>query len=136
MLSRNGARFFHRVFICWPFTWHLLKFLSQWGSLFIYQACGAGEGIIGHRGIRFFRLSVCLSVVCLSVCLSACLSVCLPVIKLLPAYGAHHYQIAYTGSLHHCEDQSRFDIDRSPISRPQRPPKNDPQNENFYFLAY
>ena len=36
--------------------------------LFINQACKAGEGIIGHRGIRF----VCLSVVCLSVCLYVC----------------------------------------------------------------
>ena len=36
-----------------------------------YQACEAGESIIGHRGIRF----VCVSVVChLSVCLSVCLS--------------------------------------------------------------
>ena len=34
----------------------------------LYQACEAGEGIIGHRGIRFVCLSVVcrLSVVCLS----------------------------------------------------------------------
>ena len=31
-----GARFFSRVSICWPFTGHLLTFLSLWGSLFFY----------------------------------------------------------------------------------------------------
>ena len=68
---------------------------------------------------------------------SICLSVCrLSVIKLLPAYGTDHYQNAHTGSSGHCEGQSRFDIDRSPIPRPPTTPKNDPQNENFYFLTY
>ena len=76
-----------------------MAFITDIFNLF-YQACEAGEGIIGHRGIRFF-------------CLSS-------VIKLLPAYGTDHYQIAYTGSLGHCEGQSRFDIDRSPIPRPPK----------------
>ena len=81
---------------------------------YYYQACEAGEGIIGHRGIRIF---------------------CLSVIKLLPAYGTDHYQNSYLGSLGHCEDQSRFDIDRSPIPHPPTPSKNwPPQNENFYFF--
>ena len=95
-----------------------------------------------HRAQRdSICLSVCcLSVVCLSVCLSSvvCLSVCrlssvcLSVIKLLPAYGTDHYQNSYLGSLGHCEDQSRFDIDRNSMP----PQKMTPQNENFYFLTY
>ena len=100
-----------------------LKYMETARLLYFYhynQACEAGEGIIGHRGIRF----VCLSVVCLSsVCLS---SVCLSAIKLLPAYGTDHYQNSYLGSLGHCKDQSKFDIDRSSIPRPPMPPKNDP----------
>ena len=90
-----------------------------------YQACEAGEGIIGHRGIRF----VCLSVVCLSVCLS--------VIKLLPAYGADHSQNSYLVSLGHCEGQSRFDIGLSPIPCPQTSPqKLPPKMQIFIFLTY
>ena len=54
---------------------------------------------------------------------------CLSVIKLLPAYGTDHYQNSYLGSLGHCGDQSRFDIDRSPIPPPPPPPPN----ENFIF---
>ena len=91
---------------------------------FCYQACEAGKGIIGHRGIRF------------SVCL---LSVCLSVIKLLPAYGTDLYQNAYSGSLGHCEGQSRFDIDCSKIPLPPRPPpkKKDPPKWKFLiFLRY
>ena len=72
----------------------------------INQACKAGEGIIGHREIRFF-----------------CLSVCLSIIKLFPAYGTDHDQNAYTGSLSHCEGQSRFDIEYSPIPRPHPHPQ-------------
>ena len=84
----------------------------------IYQACKAGKGIIGHRGIRIF----CLYVVCLSV------------IKLLPAYGIDHYQNSYLGSLGHCEDQSRFDIDCSPIPRPPNDPQKwAPKMESFIF---
>ena len=84
----------------------------------LYQACEAGEGIIGHRGIRF----VCLSSV-----------VCLSVIKLFPAYGTDHNQNSYLGSLGHCEDQSRLDIDRSPIPHPQRPQKWPPKMKIFIF---
>ena len=71
-----GLRLFHQ----WPIYFKIIRFLLY----YYYQACEAGEGIIGHRGIQ----SVCLFV-CLSVCLSV---VCLSVIKLLPAYGTDHYQ--------------------------------------------
>ena len=129
-------------FLFWPqfcrlgYAVSALKYVETALLLYYYyHACEAGEGIIGHRGIRF----VCLSVVCLSsvcplsvVCL---LSVCrVSVIKLLPAYGSDHYQNARTGSSDHCKVQSRFDIHRSLIPRPQCPSKNDPQNENFYFF--
>ena len=43
-----------------------LKYVET--AYLLYQACEAGEGIIGHRGIQIF----CLSVICLSVCLSVC----------------------------------------------------------------
>ena len=79
-------------------------------------------------------LSVChLSVVFLS---SVCrLSVvCLSVIKLLPACETDHYQNSYLGSLCHCEGQSRFDIDRSPIPPPPTSPQKWPQNDSFLFF--
>ena len=108
--------------------------------LLYYQACEAGEGIIGHRVIQIF----CLSVGCMSVCLSVCLSVCcrrfvcLSMInKLLPAYRTDHNLNAYTGSF---QTIARFSQDLILIAvqspAPQRPRKNDPQNENFYFLTY
>ena len=113
-----------------------LKYVETLRLLYYYyQACEAGEGIIGHRGIRF----VCLSVVCLSsVCrLSViCLpSVCrLSVIKLLPAYGIDHNQNAHTGSSGHCKGQSRFDTDRSPIPHSPTPTqKMTPKMKIFIF---
>ena len=47
----------------------------MWKLHCIYQACEAGEAIIGHRGIAEFCLCLSVSVVCLSVC-NLCLSVC------------------------------------------------------------
>ena len=90
---------------------------TETAHLLYNQACEASEGIIGHRGIRIFCLSVGCMSVCLSVCLSVCcrLSVCLSVIKLLPAYGTDHYQNSYLGSLGYCEDQSIFDIDPNAV---------------------
>ena len=82
-----------------------------------YQACKAGEGIIGHRGIWFV---CCLSIVCLS-------SICH---QFLPAYGTNHNQNALTGSSGHCEGQSRFDIDHSSIPAPQ---KMTPKMKIFIF---
>ena len=93
-----------------------------------------------HRAqMDMICLSVCrMSVVCrLSVCrlLGVCLFVvCLSVMKLLPAYGTDHYQNSYLGSLGHCEGQSRFDIDHSPIPRLPMPPKNDCPKWNFVHI--
>ena len=61
-------------------------------------------------------------------------SICLSVIKLLPAYGTDHNQNAHTGSSGHCEDQSRFDIDRSPIPRPTTSPQKWPPKWKFLFF--
>ena len=100
------------------------RFLSSLRSRRRYHRAQRDSNFLSVR-----RLSVvCLSSVC---CLSV---VCLSVIKLLPACGTDHYQNSYLGSLGHCEGQSRFDINSSPIPRPPTSPRKWPQNECFLFF--
>ena len=67
----NVVFYDHRHFVQYiVFFLYSIFYFKHLCHLF-YQACEAGEGIIGHRGVQFVCLS---SVVC---CLSVCLSVCL-----------------------------------------------------------
>ena len=103
-----------------------LAILQRWGDNYYYEACEASESIIGHRGIRFVCLSVCLSSVCR-------LSVCYQTPSSLWDRSLPKFIFGFFRPL-----RASVKIWYWPQSNPpppQRPPENDPQNENFCFLT-